>query len=134
MNRYAEEPDASIAHVSDLWEPRLGDRPGLPDQCTRAGEGSKNQSSLTRLIPRRPIAETIERCQTANMEIVFTVTQEPDGGFVGECLSHDIFAEGDDWEALRANASEAVNAYFFDAAKPSRVRLHFVRDEIFAVA
>ncbi|MEI7940057.1 MAG: 2-phospho-L-lactate guanylyltransferase, partial [Verrucomicrobiota bacterium] len=31
------------------------------------------------------------------MEIVFTVTQESDGGFVAECLSQDIFTQGDTW-------------------------------------
>ena len=68
------------------------------------------------------------------MEIVFSVTQEADGGYVAECLSHDIVTEADNWEALRANVSEAVNAYFFDQPKPSRIRLHFVRDEVMAVA
>jgi hypothetical protein len=28
------------------------------------------------------------------MEIVFSVTQEADVGFVAECLSHDIFTQG----------------------------------------
>ncbi len=48
------------------------------------------------------------------MEIVFNVIQEGDGGFVAECLSHDIFTEGDTWEQLRDNVREAVSAYFFD--------------------
>lgn len=64
------------------------------------------------------------------MEIVFSVTQEPDGGFVAECLSHDIFTQGDTWEQLRKNVQEAVSAYFFDQPKPARVRLHLVRDEL----
>jgi predicted RNase H-like HicB family nuclease len=64
------------------------------------------------------------------MEIVFSVSQEADGGFVAECLSHDIFTEGDSWEELRKNVREAVSAYFFDQPKPSRVRLHLVRDEV----
>lgn len=68
------------------------------------------------------------------MEIVFSVTQESDGGFVGECLSHDIFTEGDSWDELRANVQEAVSAYFFDQPKPSAIRLHLVRDEVVAVA
>jgi len=68
------------------------------------------------------------------MEIVFTVNQEEDGGFVAECLSHDIFTQGDNWEALRANVQEAVNAHFFDQPRPALVRLHLVRDEVFAVA
>ena len=68
------------------------------------------------------------------MEIVFSVTQEADGGYVAECLSHDIVTQANDWEALRANVFEAVLAYFFDQPKPSSIRLHFVRDEVLAVA
>jgi len=67
-------------------------------------------------------------------EIVFSVTQENDGGYVAECLSHDIFTQGDTWEQLRANVREAVSAYFFDQPKPSAVRLHLVRDELLAGA
>ena len=43
-------------------------------------------------------------CHSAGTEIVFGVTQEGDGGFVAECLSHDIFTEGDIWEQLRNDA------------------------------
>ena len=68
------------------------------------------------------------------MEIVFTVTQESDGGYVAECLSHDIFTQGNTWDELRANVREAVTAFFFDQPKPACVRLHLVRDELFAVA
>jgi predicted RNase H-like HicB family nuclease len=67
------------------------------------------------------------------MEVVFSVTQEADGGFVAECLSHDIFTEGDTWDELRGNVKEAVAGYFFDQAKPSAIRLHLVRDEVLAV-
>lgn len=68
------------------------------------------------------------------MELVFSVTQEADGGFVAECLSHDIFTQGDNWAELRANVSEAVTAYFFDQPKPASIRLHLVRDEVMACA
>jgi predicted RNase H-like HicB family nuclease len=68
------------------------------------------------------------------MEIVFSITQESDGGFVAECLSHDIFTQGDTWEDLRKNVRESVAAYFFDQAKPTAIRLHLVRDEVLAVA
>ena len=57
------------------------------------------------------------------MEIVFTITQESDGGYLAECLLHDIFTQGDTWEQLRANVREAVSVYFFDQPKPSAVRL-----------
>ena len=68
------------------------------------------------------------------MEIVFTVTQESDGGYVAECLSHDIFTQANTWDELRANVREAVTAFFFDQPRPATVRLHLVRDELFAVA
>jgi predicted RNase H-like HicB family nuclease len=63
-------------------------------------------------------------------ELVFEVTQEGDGGYVAECLSEDIFTQGDTWEELRANAAEAVRAHFFDSEPPERIRLHLVRDEV----
>ena len=68
------------------------------------------------------------------MEVVFSITQEADGGHVAECLSEDIFTEGDTWEELRANVREVVEAWYFDRTKPERVRLHLERDESLAVA
>ena len=65
------------------------------------------------------------------MEIVFSVTQESDGGYVAECMSHDIFTEGNSWDELRVNVREAVGAFFYDQAKPASIRLHLVRDEVF---
>jgi len=67
-------------------------------------------------------------------EVIFSATQEEDGGFVAECLSHDIFTQGSTWDELRRNVREMINAYFFDQPKPRSVRLHFVRDEVFAMA
>jgi predicted RNase H-like HicB family nuclease len=66
-------------------------------------------------------------------ELVFEITQEADGGYVAECLSEDIFTQGDTWGELKANVREATDAYFFDyPTKPSVIRLHLVRDEVFA--
>jgi predicted RNase H-like HicB family nuclease len=68
-------------------------------------------------------------------ELVFEVTQEEDGGFCAECLTENIFTQGDTWEDLRRNVQEAVRAYFFDQPQtPRQVRLHLVRDEILAGA
>ena len=67
-------------------------------------------------------------------ELVFQVTQESDGGFVAECLSEDIFTQGDSWEELRRNVKEAVAAFFFDRPQPVSIRLHLVRDEVLASA
>lgn len=68
------------------------------------------------------------------MEIVFSVTQDNDDGYIAECLSHDIFTQGNNWDELRANVHEAVAAYFFDQPAPAQIRLHLVRDEVLARA
>jgi predicted RNase H-like HicB family nuclease len=60
-------------------------------------------------------------------ELVFEVTQEEDGGYSAECLTENIFTQGDTWEELRANVKEAVSAYFFDGIKPQSIRLHLDR-------
>jgi predicted RNase H-like HicB family nuclease len=69
-------------------------------------------------------------------DLIFEVTQEADGGFVAECLTEPIVTQGDSWESLREAVNEAVRGYFFDAPEklPSRLRLHLVRDESFALA
>lgn len=67
-------------------------------------------------------------------ELVFSVTQEQDGGFVAECLQEAIFTQGDTWEELSDAVRDAVTAWHFDRPAPSRIRLHLVKDEILAVA
>lgn len=67
-----------------------------------------------------------------NDELVFAVTQELDGGYVAECLSYDIFTQADNWDELKANVRDAVSAFFFDQPKPTKLRLHMVKDEVFA--
>jgi hypothetical protein len=58
-------------------------------------------------------------------EIVFEVSQEPDGGFVAECLTESIFTQADNWEELRRNVRESVAAFYFDHSHPpAAIRLH----------
>ena len=66
-------------------------------------------------------------------ELVFEVTQEPDGGFCAECLTADIFTQGNNWDELRSNVREAVRVFYFDTEPPEQIRLHLVRDEMLAV-
>ncbi|WP_227873621.1 type II toxin-antitoxin system HicB family antitoxin [Aphanothece sacrum] len=67
------------------------------------------------------------------MTIVFEVSQEDDGGFVAECLTEDIFTQGDTWELLKANIHEAVKGFYFDQQNLPSVKLHFVKNEILAI-
>ena len=67
-------------------------------------------------------------------DLVFEVTQEPDGGYGAECLTENIFTQADSWPELRRNVIEAVKPYYFDRQAPGTVRLRLVRDEVLSVA
>jgi hypothetical protein len=67
-------------------------------------------------------------------EIVFQVAQEADGGFTAEAIGESIFTQADSWDELRANAKEAMRAFYFDSTPPASIRLRLVRDEVLAVA
>ena len=64
-------------------------------------------------------------------EIIFVVEQEPDGGYVAESVSHNIYTQGDDLEDLRAMVRDAVVCAFSnEQERPKLIRLHFVHDEV----
>jgi predicted RNase H-like HicB family nuclease len=68
-----------------------------------------------------------------NSVIVFEVSQEEDGGFVAECLTEDIFTQGDSWEELRVNVNEAVKGYYFDQPSCPKVKLHLLKEEMLVI-
>ena len=66
-------------------------------------------------------------------EVIFVVTEAPEGGYTARALGESIFTEADDLEALRDQVREAVRCHFDDGKAPKVVRLHFVRDDVIAV-
>jgi predicted RNase H-like HicB family nuclease len=66
-------------------------------------------------------------------ELVFKVVQEPDGGYVAQCLTESIVTQGDTWDELKEMVKDAVEGYFFDAPKPRSIRLTLVRDEVLSI-
>jgi len=68
-----------------------------------------------------------------NSVIVFEVSQEEDDGFVAECLTEDIFTQGDSWEELRVNVHEAVKGYYFDQPSCPQVKLHLLKEEMLVI-
>jgi hypothetical protein len=55
-------------------------------------------------------------------------------GFMPALLGHAIFTKAETWEDLRANVLDAVSLHFEDLeARPSLVRMHYVRDELLPV-
>jgi predicted RNase H-like HicB family nuclease len=72
------------------------------------------------------------------VEITFSV--EPcaeTSGFVArwdDPAGGGITTQGDTLAELQTMVSDAVGGYFADGQAPSRVRLHFVQDPVFALA
>ena len=68
-------------------------------------------------------------------EIIFEVREEEiEGGFTASALGESIHTQGDSLPELRRNVREAVETHFDETMEMPRViRLHFVRDEAFAL-
>ena len=64
-------------------------------------------------------------------EIIFIVEESPEGGFEARALGHSIFTEGETMESLKQNIREAIHCHF-EAGAPKVVRLHFIKEEVFA--
>jgi hypothetical protein len=67
-------------------------------------------------------------------ELVFDVELDEGGRLLAVGRGTSIFTDGADWEDLKRNVQEVVEAFYSDSPKPSAVRLHMVREEVLAVA
>ena len=57
----------------------------------------------------------------------------PDGGYTAKALGESIFTEADNLDSLRTMIRDAVHCHFEDSDRPKLIRLHIVRDEVFAL-
>ena len=64
-------------------------------------------------------------------EIIFLVEESEEGGYIAKGMGIAIFTEADTMELLRESVKEAVHCHFFDS-KPRLIRLHVVKEEVFA--
>jgi hypothetical protein len=65
-------------------------------------------------------------------ELIFLVEESSEGGFTARALGESIFTEADDLEGLREMVRDAVRCHFDEGKGPRVIRLHFVREEVFA--
>ena len=65
-------------------------------------------------------------------ELIFLVQEAPEGGFTARALGESIFTEADDLDNLREMVRDAVRCHFDEGRGPRVIRLHFVREEVFA--
>jgi hypothetical protein len=66
-------------------------------------------------------------------ELIFLVEDAPEGGYTARALGEDIVTEGDDLDHLRDMVRDAVRCHFDEGEAPGVIRLHFVREEVFAI-
>jgi len=67
-------------------------------------------------------------------ELLFNVTQEPDGGYVAVAAGEPIATQGDTWEELCYMVMDATRGYFHESTPPDRVRLFLHVEQLLAVA
>jgi hypothetical protein len=67
-------------------------------------------------------------------EIIFIVEESPEGGYTAKALSESIFTEAETMNELRTNIRDAIQCHFDEGKLPKVARLHFVKDEVFAIA
>lgn len=65
-------------------------------------------------------------------EIIFIVEDSPEGGYTARALGESIFTEADDLDSLRNQVRDAVHCHFEEENTPKIIRLHFVKEEVFA--
>jgi len=65
-------------------------------------------------------------------EIIFVAKESPEGGYEARALDHSIFTEADTFEQLREMVRDAVACHFEETRRPRIIRLHLVREEVFA--
>ena len=65
-------------------------------------------------------------------EVIFVVEEAPEGGYTARALGASIFTEAADLDELRAQVRDAVRCHFDEGQGPKVIRLHFVREEVFA--
>ncbi|MFP4529027.1 MAG: 2-oxoisovalerate dehydrogenase [Candidatus Kapaibacterium sp.] len=66
-------------------------------------------------------------------EIIFLIEEALEGGYTARALGESIFTEGENMQDLRHNIIDAIKCHFDEDNLPKIVRMHFVREEIFAL-
>jgi len=68
-------------------------------------------------------------------EIIFIVEEDPEGGYNARALGYSIFTEGETLEEIKEKIKDALKCHFDKEEDiPQVVRLHIVKEEMFAYA
>ena len=68
-------------------------------------------------------------------ELIFLVEEDLEGGYNAKALGENIFTQGDTMKELKEMIKDAVECHFDTPEQmPKMIRLHFVKEEVFAFA
>jgi predicted RNase H-like HicB family nuclease len=68
-------------------------------------------------------------------ELIFLVEEDPEGGYNAKALGENIFTQGNTMKELKEMIKDAVECHFDSPEQmPKMIRLHFVKEEVFAFA
>ena len=65
-------------------------------------------------------------------EIIFLVQESSEGGYEAKALEHSIYTEADTLQELREMVKDAVACHFDEGRRPGVIRLHYLKEEVFA--
>jgi predicted RNase H-like HicB family nuclease len=66
-------------------------------------------------------------------EIIFLVQEDPEEGWTAQALQYNIFTQADTLAQLKDAIKEAIHCHFAPLEMPNIVRLHQVKEEVFAL-
>lgn len=67
-------------------------------------------------------------------ELIFVVEEDVEGGYTARALGENIFTQGDTIDELKEMIRDAIECHFDSPdLAPKLIRLHFVKDEVFAL-
>ena len=67
-------------------------------------------------------------------ELIFLVEEDPEGGYTAQAVGETIFTQGETVAELKNMIRDAIDCHYDTPAQwPQLVRLHFVKDEVFAL-
>ena len=68
-------------------------------------------------------------------EIIFIVEEDPEGGYNARALGYSIFTEGETLDEIKEKIKDALKCHFDKEEDiPQVIRLHIVKEEMFAYA
>ena len=66
-------------------------------------------------------------------EIIFLVEEADEGGYIAKALGESIHTQAESITELKEMIKDAVRCHFDEKDLPKMIRIHLVKDEVFAV-